>query len=56
MSESRNARDSDLYRRKVRQMLLAGMSASAIAKATGKSYKHAKQVVDQLIAEGQNHE
>ncbi len=49
-----NKRDklfSDIFRKKVNQLLDLGMSLSAISKQTGKSYKHVKQVAEQIKSE-----
>lgn len=38
---------ADSFRARVRQMIAAGMAVSAIAKATGKSVTHVKQIAEQ---------
>lgn len=40
-------REAEAFRRRVRQLLDAGFGISAIAKETGKTYRHTKQIVEQ---------
>jgi hypothetical protein len=40
-------RKSEIHRRKVRELLISGKSVAAIAKATGKTYKHTARIVEQ---------
>lgn len=40
-------RKAETFRRRVRQLLAAGMGTAAISKATGKSYQHCQRIVDQ---------
>lgn len=46
-----NERSAAIFRRKVRELLDAGMGISQIAKTTGKSYAHTKRIVEQEVAQ-----
>lgn len=44
-------RGSETFERRVRELLAAGYSAAAIAKATGKSYLHTSRIVARIEQE-----
>lgn len=44
-------RDSEVFERRVRELLAAGYSAAAIAKETGKSYLHTARIVARIQQE-----
>lgn len=51
MSRKGDLRASEIFKRRVRELLEAGYSASAIAKETGKSYAHTRRVVEWIKSE-----
>lgn len=51
MAKRGNDRRAELFERRVRELLAAGMSPAAIAKETGKSYKHTALIVARVRAE-----
>lgn len=44
-------RNSEVFERRVRELLAAGYSASAIAKETGKTYVHTARIVARIEQE-----
>ena len=47
MSEKRNKLNAEIKRARVSGMLRRGLTMSAVAKRTGFSYKHVKQIAEQ---------
>ena len=47
MGKKSQKRDSEIFRRKCRQLMVDGVSVSEISKITGKPYKHTKQICAQ---------
>lgn len=47
MSEKRNKLDAEIKRARVSGMLRHGLTMSAVAKRTGVSYRHVKQIAEQ---------
>lgn len=52
MSSKSNRRNSEIFERRVRELLSAGYTAASIAKETGKSYLHTVRTVQRIKAEG----
>lgn len=51
MSSKADRRNAESFERRVRELLAAGYSPSAIAKETGKSYQHTARIVARVQQE-----